>query len=76
MFLLGIKWVKYCFLPLFCGHVREVFTVLIYLCFSCLFVQVQTLDSVPDINMLVLLPEILDGLFEILGDQSQEIRKM
>ncbi|KAL4234817.1 PtdIns(3 5)P(2) sythesis regulation factor [Mactra antiquata] len=35
-----------------------------------------TLDAVPDINMLVLLPEFLDGLFEILGDSNQEIRKM
>ncbi|XP_053402686.1 protein VAC14 homolog [Mercenaria mercenaria] len=34
------------------------------------------LDAVPDINMLVLLPEFLDGLFEILGDSNQEIRKM
>lgn len=37
---------------------------------------IVTLDAVPDINMLVLLPEFLDGLFEILGDSNQEIRKM
>jgi vacuole morphology and inheritance protein 14 len=38
--------------------------------------QIAVLDAVPDINMLVLLPEILDGLFRILGDQKLEIRKM
>ncbi|KAL3860333.1 hypothetical protein ACJMK2_010472 [Sinanodonta woodiana] len=37
---------------------------------------IGVLDAVPDINMLVLLPEILDGLFQILGDSNQEIRKM
>lgn len=37
---------------------------------------IAVLDAVPDINMLVLLPEILDGLFRILGDQKPEIRKM
>nr|XP_054748372.1 protein VAC14 homolog [Lytechinus pictus] len=37
---------------------------------------VTTLDSVPDINMLVFLPEILDGLFHILSDQNKEVRKM
>ncbi|RUS77339.1 hypothetical protein EGW08_014893 [Elysia chlorotica] len=37
---------------------------------------IEVLDAVPDINMLVLLPEILDGLFQILGDTSNEIRKM
>ncbi|XP_046552711.1 protein VAC14 homolog isoform X1 [Haliotis rubra] len=37
---------------------------------------VEVLDAVPDINMLVLLPEILDGLFQILGDSSHEIRKL
>ena len=40
------------------------------------FPQIEVLDAVPDINMLVLLPEILDGLFQILGDTSNEIRKM
>ncbi|XP_072169595.1 protein VAC14 homolog [Diadema setosum] len=37
---------------------------------------VTTLDAVPDINMLVYLPEILDGLFHILSDQNKEVRKM
>ncbi|XP_014678213.1 PREDICTED: protein VAC14 homolog [Priapulus caudatus] len=37
---------------------------------------VTVLDAVPDINMLVYLPEILDGLFHILGDPNQEIKKM
>ncbi|CAL1543961.1 unnamed protein product [Lymnaea stagnalis] len=37
---------------------------------------IEVLDAVPDINMLALLPEILDGLFQILGDNSHEIRKM
>ncbi|XP_054714365.1 protein VAC14 homolog [Uloborus diversus] len=37
---------------------------------------VSALDSVPDINMIVFLPEILDGLFIILGDPLAEIRKM
>ncbi|GFS06659.1 protein VAC14 homolog [Elysia marginata] len=39
-------------------------------------IKIEVLDAVPDINMLVLLPEILDGLFQILGDTSNEIRKM
>ena len=38
--------------------------------------QIEALDAVPDINMIVLLPEILDGLFLILGEDSREIRKM
>lgn len=37
---------------------------------------IAILDAVPDINMLVLLPEILHGLFEILGDTNPEISKM
>ncbi|GBN00640.1 Protein VAC14 [Araneus ventricosus] len=37
---------------------------------------VSSLDSVADINMIVFLPEILDGLFVILGDPLAEIRKM
>ncbi|GFO32311.1 protein vac14 homolog [Plakobranchus ocellatus] len=37
---------------------------------------IKVLDAVPDINVLVLLPEILDGFFQILGDNSNEIRKM
>lgn len=37
---------------------------------------ITVLDSVPDINMVCFLPEILDGLFQILGDPNQEIKKM
>ncbi|KAK3086172.1 hypothetical protein FSP39_014663 [Pinctada imbricata] len=37
---------------------------------------IAVLDAVPDINMLVLLPDIIDGLFQILGDKNSEIRKM
>lgn len=38
--------------------------------------QILVLESVPDINLLDYLPEILDGLFQILGDNGKEIRKM
>ncbi|NXM21125.1 VAC14 protein, partial [Ploceus nigricollis] len=37
---------------------------------------ILVLESVPVINLLDYLPEILDGLFQILGDNSNEIRKM
>uniref|UniRef100_K1R2P3 Protein VAC14 homolog n=1 Tax=Magallana gigas TaxID=29159 RepID=K1R2P3_MAGGI len=37
---------------------------------------ITILDAVPDINMVVLLPEFLDGLFNILGDSNPEISKM
>ncbi|XP_072374677.1 protein VAC14 homolog isoform X1 [Scyliorhinus torazame] len=37
---------------------------------------ILVLECVPDINLLDYLPEILDGLFQILGDNSREIRKM
>uniref|UniRef100_A0A8B9HWL4 Protein VAC14 homolog n=1 Tax=Astyanax mexicanus TaxID=7994 RepID=A0A8B9HWL4_ASTMX len=37
---------------------------------------ILVLESVPDINLLDYLPEILDGLFQILGDSSKEIRRM
>ncbi|XP_067131092.1 protein VAC14 homolog isoform X2 [Centruroides vittatus] len=37
---------------------------------------ISVLDAVPDIDMLIFLPEILDGLFRILGDPTMEIRKM
>uniref|UniRef100_A0A672UCN3 Protein VAC14 homolog n=1 Tax=Strigops habroptila TaxID=2489341 RepID=A0A672UCN3_STRHB len=37
---------------------------------------ILVLESVPDINLLDYLPEILDGLFQILGDNNKEIRKM
>lgn len=36
---------------------------------------VSLLNAVPDIDMLVFLPEFIDGLFVILGDPSSEIRK-
>ncbi|KAG5849360.1 hypothetical protein ANANG_G00109440 [Anguilla anguilla] len=36
---------------------------------------ILVLESVPDINLLDYLPEILDGLFQILGDSSKEIRR-
>lgn len=36
---------------------------------------ILVLESVPGINLLDYLPEILDGLFQILGDGSKEIRK-
>ncbi|XP_064466584.1 protein VAC14 homolog [Ornithodoros turicata] len=37
---------------------------------------VSVMNSVPDIDMLVFLPEILDGLFKILEDPSVELKKM
>uniref|UniRef100_A0A8C1IT62 Protein VAC14 homolog n=1 Tax=Cyprinus carpio TaxID=7962 RepID=A0A8C1IT62_CYPCA len=37
---------------------------------------IHVLESVPDINLLDYLPEILDGLFQILGDSSKEIRRI
>ncbi|KAG8562377.1 hypothetical protein GDO81_015658 [Engystomops pustulosus] len=37
---------------------------------------ILVLENVPDIILLEYLPEILDGLFQILGDNSKEIRKM
>ncbi|XP_029641338.1 protein VAC14 homolog [Octopus sinensis] len=36
---------------------------------------ISVLDAVPNINMLFLLPDILDGLFRILGDSNPEISK-
>ncbi|KAL2611614.1 hypothetical protein R1flu_023306 [Riccia fluitans] len=36
---------------------------------------ITVLDSVPDIDMLGFLPDFLDGLFNMLSDQSHEIRK-
>lgn len=36
---------------------------------------IHVLECVPDINLLDYLPEILDGLFQILGDNSKEIRR-
>nr|CAD7258290.1 unnamed protein product [Timema shepardi] len=37
---------------------------------------VSVLDAVPDIDLIVFLPEILDGLFRILEDPNKEIQKM
>ncbi|KAL2610884.1 hypothetical protein R1flu_022576 [Riccia fluitans] len=36
---------------------------------------ITLLDSVPEIDMLGFLPDILDGLFNMLNDQSHEIRQ-
>ncbi|XP_072823858.1 protein VAC14 homolog isoform X3 [Vicugna pacos] len=41
-----------------------------------LLAQILVLESVPDINLLDYLPEILDGLFQILGDDGKEIWKL
>ena len=40
------------------------------------FFQISFLDSVPDIHMHEHVPEFIDGLFLILGDQRKEIRRM
>ena len=40
------------------------------------YLQIQFLDSVPDIHMHEHLPEFVDGLFLILGDHSTQIKKM
>lgn len=37
---------------------------------------IALLDNVPDIDMIVFLPELLDGLFTILGDPTLEIRRL
>lgn len=36
---------------------------------------VSVLDAVPDMDFIVVLPEILDGLFRILEDSAPEIKK-
>lgn len=36
---------------------------------------VSVLDAVPDIDLIIFLPEILDGLFHILEDPTLEIKK-
>jgi vacuole morphology and inheritance protein 14 len=36
---------------------------------------ITVLDSVPDIDMLGFLPDFLDGLFNMLSDNSHETRK-
>ncbi|XP_071613182.1 protein VAC14 homolog isoform X2 [Heliangelus exortis] len=53
------------------SHLPGMGTVLLWL-----LSKILVLESVPDINLLDYLPEILDGLFQILGDNSKEIRKM
>lgn len=37
---------------------------------------VAVLDTCPDIDLVVFLPELLDGLFKILEDPSNEIKTM
>lgn len=37
---------------------------------------ISVLDMVPDIDLILYLPEILDGLFKILGDTNVEVKKM
>ncbi|KAF9422396.1 hypothetical protein HW555_001986 [Spodoptera exigua] len=37
---------------------------------------VSVLDAVPDIDLIVHLPELLDGLFKMLDDANAEIRRM
>ncbi|XP_053614567.1 protein VAC14 homolog isoform X2 [Plodia interpunctella] len=37
---------------------------------------VAVLDAVPDVDLLPHLPELLDGLFKMLDDPNQEIRRM
>uniref|UniRef100_A0A8C2FY65 Protein VAC14 homolog n=1 Tax=Cyprinus carpio TaxID=7962 RepID=A0A8C2FY65_CYPCA len=43
---------------------------------NCHYAIIHVLESVPDINLLDYLPEFLDGLFQILGDSSKEIRRI
>uniref|UniRef100_A0A8C2FT10 Protein VAC14 homolog n=1 Tax=Cyprinus carpio TaxID=7962 RepID=A0A8C2FT10_CYPCA len=43
---------------------------------SNIYELIHVLESVPDINLLDYLPEFLDGLFQILGDSSKEIRRI
>ena len=37
---------------------------------------IALLDNVPDVDMIVFLPELLHGLFEVLDDPTVEIRRM
>ena len=37
---------------------------------------ISVLHAVPDINMIVFLPDLLDGLLNILEDPTMEIKKM
>jgi hypothetical protein len=36
--------------------------------------QVSVLDSVPDLDLLAYLPQLLDGLMNLLSDPNREIR--
>lgn len=36
--------------------------------------QVSVLDSVPDLDLLTYLPQLLDGLMNLLSDPNREIR--
>lgn len=36
---------------------------------------ISILDAVPDIDLILYLPELLDGLFKILGDPNKEVKK-
>ncbi|CAD5112462.1 DgyrCDS1682 [Dimorphilus gyrociliatus] len=36
---------------------------------------IDELDNVPDIDMIVFLPQLLDGLFQILGDNHQDVKQ-
>lgn len=53
-----------------------VFTSIYYIGSDITALQITLLNTVPDINMLVYLPEFLDGLFLILGESSAEVKKM
>ncbi len=37
---------------------------------------ISVLHAVPDIDMVIFLPDLLDGLLNILEDQTMEIKKM
>ncbi|ESO12024.1 hypothetical protein HELRODRAFT_63672, partial [Helobdella robusta] len=37
---------------------------------------IKTLDEIPELDVVLYLSELLDGLFQILGDNSQEIKNM
>lgn len=37
---------------------------------------ISVLDAVPDIDLILYLPELLDGLFRILDDPMLEVKKM
>lgn len=46
------------------------------LLFSYQIIFLQILNAVPEINMLHYLPDILDGIFQMLEDQTFEIQRM